>query len=364
MSSHRFASAFAVAGDWERALDQALRQLPRLQLADANLGFVYFSDQFSGAINNILARLRRATGVQDWVGSSTVGVLADRGAALDAPGISLMLCSFPAGSFRVFSGRKPLPRDFGAYGAVVHADPHTPDMSDLVQDMASKIRADGLSGGLASARGTAWQVAGDALTGGLSGAAFDKQVRLITGVSQGCEPLPNSWRITRARDNQIEAINGRPALEVFREAIGSSLGTDLRRAVRHVSVGLTDTAEDRRLFAVRRIVGVDVQTGRLAINDNIAPGQHMLFVRQDERSARDDLANMLNELQDACPGQPRGAIYVSCLGRGGALFERDETEIEMIADVFGDMPLAGFFAAGEIVGSRLFGFTGALTLFM
>ncbi|MFT4174422.1 MAG: FIST N-terminal domain-containing protein [Rhodocyclaceae bacterium] len=364
MNAGCFHSAYAAGADWSDALEQALRQLPRGATREANLGFVYFSDQFSHAADALLGRLRRATGVDEWIGASAVGVLGNGGAALDAGGISLMVAQLPEDSFRVFSGRRPLARDFVPWAGLVHGDPHTADMAELVQDMTTKLRGDALAGGLASARATALLVAGDVLAGGMSGAVFDEQIQLITGVSQGCVPLPGHWRVTRSRENLIEAIDARSALEVFRQAAGPALGADLRRAVRNLQVGLTDGPEDRRLFAVRRIIGVDVRTGRLALADNIEQGQHILFVRQDDSSARDDLANMLRELRDACPSPPQAGIYVSCLSRGGALFEHDETEIDMIADVFGDMPLTGFFSAGEIVGTRLFGMTGALTLFL
>lgn len=364
MSLPPFHAAYAAGSDWSSALEHALRQLPAGAGAQSNLGIVYFSDQFSSAADALLARLRRATGVHEWIGASAVGVLGNAGAALDAGGISLMLAQLPADSFRVFSGRRPVPRDFQPWAAIVHGDPHTADMAELVQDMTSKLRGETLAGGLASARATALQVAGVVLSGGMSGAVFNEEVQFVTGVSQGCVPLPGHWRVTRSRDNLIESIDARSALEVFRQAAGPALGADLRRAVRNVQVGLTDGPEDRRLFAVRRIVGVDVRGGKLALADNIEQGQHILFVRQDDDSARDDLGHMLEELRDACPSPPRGGIYVSCLARGGALFERDETEIEMIADVFGDMPLTGFFSAGEIVGNRLFGMTGALTLFL
>lgn len=364
MSRARFASAFAAGSDWSSVLEQALRQLPRIRTAGANLGFLYLSDQFNDYIAPILSRLREATGVEHWVGASGVGVIGDRGAEMDNPAISIMLGQFPADSFRVFSGRSPLPRDFAAYGALIHADPRTPDMGELVQDMATRVRAATLVGGMASARDTAWQIADAPLTGGLSGAAFDSRVRLLTGVSQSCVALPGSWRVTEANDNLIDKIDGRPALDIFREAIGPARGADLRHAIRNVQVGLTSGPEDRRLFAVRYIVAADVRTGRIAINDNLTAGQHLVFVQQDEHSAREDLHNMLVELREACPSEPRGALYVSCLGRGGAMFERDQTEIEMIAEVFGDLPLAGFFAAGEIVGARVLGYTGALTLIL
>lgn len=362
MISPRFASAWFSAPGWEDALNAVLARLPRLPRA--NLGFLYVSDHFSFALDPLLSRLRQHTGVLEWVGATGVGVLGREGAALEAPGISVMLGAFPLDSFRVFSGRKPLPRDFAAYAALVHGDPVTPDMSELVADMSHKIRGGRLAGGLASARQQAWHVAGAPLTGGLSGVAFDESIQTLTGVSQGCLPLPGSWHVTAAQDSLIERIDGRPAAEVFREAAGPALGADLRRAVSTLLVGLTEDAQDRRQFAARRIVALDVRSGKLAINDSVSRGQNLLFLRRDEATAREDLMHMLHELRDACPRPPAGGIYVSCAGRGGIMFDSDEAEVGMIREVFGDIPLAGFFAAGEIAGSRLFGQTGTLTLFV
>jgi small ligand-binding sensory domain FIST len=36
----------------------------------------------------------------------------------------------------------------------------------------------------------------------------------------------------------------------------------------------------------------------------------------------------------------------------------------LIRETFGDMPLTGFFANGEISNNRLYGYTGVLTLLL
>ena len=46
------------------------------------------------------------------------------------------------------------------------------------------------------------------------------------------------------------------------------------------------------------------------------------------------------------------------------MFDEPDSEPALIRQVFGDIPLAGFLAAGEIAGDRLFGYTGTLTLFL
>ena len=59
-----------------------------------------------------------------------------------------------------------------------------------------------------------------------------------------------------------------------------------------------------------------------------------------------------------------GALYVSCSGRGGAHFGGPSAELQIIQHALGDVPLVGFFAAGEIGHHHLYGYTGVLTVFV
>ena len=58
-----------------------------------------------------------------------------------------------------------------------------------------------------------------------------------------------------------------------------------------------------------------------------------------------------------------GAIYVSCAGRGGPHFGAPSAELQIVQHALGDVPLVGFFAAGEIGHHHLYGYTGVLTVF-
>jgi small ligand-binding sensory domain FIST len=58
-----------------------------------------------------------------------------------------------------------------------------------------------------------------------------------------------------------------------------------------------------------------------------------------------------------------GAVYVSCTGRGGAHFGGPSAELQIVRHALGDVPLVGFFAAGEIARHHLYGYTGVLTVF-
>ena len=59
----------------------------------------------------------------------------------------------------------------------------------------------------------------------------------------------------------------------------------------------------------------------------------------------------------------RGAIYISCAGRGGPHFGAPSAELQLIKKSLGDVPLTGFFAGGEIAHQNLYGYTGVLTVF-
>ena len=81
------------------------------------------------------------------------------------------------------------------------------------------------------------------------------------------------------------------------------------------------------------------------------------------QSLREDLDRMLDELAATVAGPVQGGIYVSCLARGPNLFREPGLEVSLIRQRFGEIPLAGFYANGEIAGQDLYGYTGVLTVF-
>ena len=89
-----------------------------------------------------------------------------------------------------------------------------------------------------------------------------------------------------------------------------------------------------------------------------------MYRRRDEAAARTDLKRMLDQVKRRLQGPPRAALYFSCIARGANLFGPDAAEMRLIRDELGDLPLAGFYANGEISNNRLYGYTGVLALFL
>jgi small ligand-binding sensory domain FIST len=340
----RFAFAHAGGAAWRDSI-QALGRPGR------GLGFVYFTDALIDQAEEILQTLRQHTGVADWVGSVGTGVLATGTEYQETPAIAAMVADIEG--YAVFSGRSPL-KGRAPHFAVVHADPAAPDVAGLVSDITLKMSGGYVVGGISSSRSRTVQIANQVLSGGISGAAFGKDVAVATRLTQGCTPYPGRFRITGCEENIVFSLDGRPALEVLEEVAGAEKT--------QILVGLLVPGCDTGDYTARNLIGIDPKNKVIAIGDVVEAGDELVFCRRDAAAARTDLARMLASLKAADPA-PRGALYYSCVARGEHLFGSRGAELGLVRQALGEVPLVGFFCNGEISRDRLYGYTGVLTLF-
>lgn len=385
-----FVQAYAADADWRVAVGDCRRQLQR-QIAtraarhrDAEpftLGWCYLSDYYAAEAEAILEELRLSFPGVAWVGTAGIGVAAGGLEFIDEPALALMLAPLRLGSFRLFSGRRPLPTassGFAAHTALVHAEASTPDVQDLLHELSEHTATGYLFGGLSSARNRTLHIADGVFSGGLSGVLFGPEVGLISRVTQGCQPIGPMREITRGEDNLIATLDDQPALDCAIKDLGLPAdlpNDDLAEALSAVLVGLSSGAEDtvrpQGRFGsdtlVRHLVAVDPAHRILAIGDQVAPGSRLAFCRRDPQAAQSDLVRIASEIRGELDsgrvGEPAGALYVSCSGRGGPHFGARNAELETLRGALGDLPLVGFFAGGEIARDHLYGYTGVLTVF-
>ncbi len=376
-----FQTAYGTGGDWAHAAKNctdALGEIAPPTDGMAWVGFVYITDAFSADISSILTYLRQKTGVEHWTGTIGIGVLADAWEYHDEPAIVAMAGQFPADAFHILSTVDRAHADLNAEThdwvervtpsfAVVHGDPTNEDTPDMVESLA--VTLGGAMGGsflvgcLTASRGDHYQIADRVTGGGVSGIAFGPGVEVATGLSQGCMPLGETHLVTDAVDNVIMGLDGEPALDVLRDDVGELLARDLSRIAGYVHVALPVTGSDTGDYMVRNLAAIDPERGWLAIGGNVAPGDRVMFVRRDPASARADLDHMLDGLKDRMPGQPRGALYFSCVSRGPLMFGTAGEEARMIRKALGPVPIVGVFGNGEISNARLYAYTGVLILF-
>lgn len=408
-----FPCGHATHPQWRMAAGLAIAQL-RAQMAlpeyasAPGLGLLYITDRYADQAQAILDHVRgELPMVHNWAGTTGVGICAHQAEYWDEPALAILLCDLPAEHYRVFSGLSPLPApgsgDWQARTALVHAEPQTPELAELMTELADRTTDGFLFGGLASARGQAPQFAaqgaapGGCFVGGISGVAFAPEVACMTRLTQGCQPVSPVHAITRADDLVALELDGEPALDVMLRDLDISLDEPQKAigVVRQTLVGLSLPGETvvgrtghlQQDVRVRHIVGLDPMRQGIALAEHLQAQMGLVFCRRHPQAARADLTRICAELREALepeslpleaallqtpePSQTlpsggkriAGAVYVSCTGRGGGHFGGPSAEMQIIRHALGDVPLVGFYAAGEIAGHQLYGYTGVLTVF-
>jgi small ligand-binding sensory domain FIST len=388
-----FLVGHATHPDWSAALALAALQIDaqreRFEASGAGpltLGFVYFSDRYVDHAEPLLAALRTRWPGVSWVGSVGVGVAASGVEYFDEPALVLMLAALPRGRFQVFSGARKL-QGFEAYTALVHADPATPDLAELIAEMSDRTASGYLFGGLASSRAGNVHIADGVWQGGLSGVAFGADVALVSRVTQGCQPVGPTREITACERNIVVELDGEAALPCLMADLGLPTLDDPRQALPRLRAtlvgvtdagsavpgGATDTVARHRAFGsdvrVRHLVGLDPGRRAVAVAEMLQTGMRIAFCQRDTAAARRDLVRICSEIRDEIESPSEtgrrihGALYVSCAGRGGPHFGGPSAELKIVQHALGEVPLAGFFAGGEIARHHLYGYTGVLTVF-
>lgn len=186
-------------------------------------------------------------------------------------------------------------------------------------------------------------------------------------LSQGCRPIGHPYVITKADRNVIFELGGKKALDQL-QGLFEELGPEDKEKIQHgIHVGRVineyKSHFDRGDFLVRNVIGADQSTGAIAIGDFVRPGQTIQFHIRDAESADEDLKQAFHDLGNT----PRGALLFSCNGRGSRLFGEPDHDARIVSEALHHVPLAGFFAAGELgpVGEKNFlhGFTASVLIF-
>lgn len=368
-----FSIAYSDAAEWRGIVGDLAAGLRAGRAPGGGFAVIYLTDIYADDFSRIVDALREETGIETWVGTLGLGVLANGHAAFDRPAAAAMVIDIGSEAYRLIE-RTPIPdrwpdelmrwaETVTPSCALVHADGTTPALAALIETLSARSGAY-LVGGLTCSRTGQYQMAADMGGGGVSGVLFSPDVPVTVGLTQGCSPLGPGHEITAGDGNVISEIDGRPALQVFKEDIGEMLAHDLQRVAGYVHVAFpVSGTDDGADYLVRNLMAIDAENDLLAVATEVAPGDRIMFVRRDPMSAQKDVGRMLDDVKKRMPGPARGAIYVSCVARGPSMFGSESAEAEMISTGLGDVPVVGFYAGGEISNDRLYGYTGVLLTF-
>ena len=259
---------------------------------------------------------------------------------------------------------------------LVFADPFSTPIEDVFEIMEERCPGAPAIGGVASGGTDLGEnqlvFNGTIVKEGLVGVALWGPVWIRTLVSQGCQPIGERYVVTKAERNIMYELGGVPTLERLQETLqhlGAERGKQVAMAVQ-VGVAFDEQRErfDRGDFLIRGLLGADQRSGGVAISDIVKEGQTVQFHVRDPMAASEDFNLLLAQDRRNYPHSPlKGALLFSCNGRGRRFFAEPNHDITALQRQAEGIPVAGFFAAGEIgpVGGKNFihGYTASVALF-
>ena len=366
----------------------------RAQLAGAvpDLAVVFVSPHHAASFARVPALVADELGAGLLLGCSAGGVIGGGREIEQRAGVSLTAAVLPGVSVRPFhleTSALPSPAadaarwrpllgiDAGeAPHVVVLPDPFTFDAEGLVRGLDLAYPLGSTIGGIASGgrqQGENALFLGDRIhRSGAVGVALGGDIAVDTIVAQGCRPIGEPMFVTSCERNITRGLDGRPPLEVLRD-LHEQLDERDRELARHsLFLGIV-MKEDRQEygqgdFLIRNLLGIDPDSGALAVNALLDENAVVQFHLRDARTSARDLDEMLRSYQraEATP-PPCGALLFSCLGRGQYLYGAPDHDTHAFRDRLGDIPLGGFFCNGEIGpvhgATFLHGYTSAFGLF-
>jgi small ligand-binding sensory domain FIST len=386
-----FAAALSQASDTARALDEVCTQaLARIQ-ATPELALVFFSPHHSDNAETIAATLNQRLGSPRLLGCSAEAVVGNELEVEQQPALSLWLGSW-TGRARLepfhltleqtADGPSLLGWPDSLVGAAVDetallvlGDPFTFPTDFFLQQVNEQHRGLRVMGGMASGGqqpGANRLILGErVLDQGAIGVVLQGSLGIRCVVSQGCRPIGRHMVITRGQDNVIAELGGKPPLAQLQELWNelTPRDQDLFQQGLHIGRVINEYQGDfqRGEFLVRNVMGLDRESGALAITDRVRVGQTVQFHVRDAATADEDLHGLLQLDLAAHEQRPAGALLFTCNGRGTRLFPKPHHDARVLRDEAGPVPVAGFFAMGELgpVGGQNFihGFTASVVLF-
>lgn len=368
----RFASALSTARDGRDAVDEVVARIER-DLGDRpiHLVQVFLSPEFAADAEHLSGLLRAMLKPAAVIGCTAGGVIGDEAEAENGPALAVLAAHLPDVAVTPFalSGRSMDDwmslLDNGAYVRsalgfdaakliVLLVDPFTTPVDELLSRLDAVYAGVPIVGGLASA---AREPGGNRLLlddrvspYGVVGVALDGPIEVNVVVSQGCRPIGRAMTVSEADENVILALNDDQALAEIQTVVGELDDADREMLQNGLLIGRAiDSDKDdlsRGDFLIRSVLGANQDNGAVVVGDTIHPGERVQLHVRDAATAREDLEMMLTPQSLYDPAS--GALLFSCNGRGSRLFSEPNTDLNTVRGVLGDVPVAGFFCAGEI----------------
>jgi len=174
---------------------------------------------------------------------------------------------------------------------------------------------------------------------------YGENLHISHGSSGGWEEFGPQRTITRSDKNVLFEIDGKSALDLYKEYLGE-YAKELPGSALLFPLSLSIEGSDKKL--VRTILSVNEGEKSMTFAGNLPEGSKVRLMKANFEKLISASSSAATDAMTR-PEQADLAILVSCVGRKLVLNERTDEELMAAKDIFGNKTaMAGFYSYGEL----------------
>lgn len=388
-----FAASHSRLSDLDDALDAICADvMAQLDDRPPDLSLVFVSHDHAARFDDLAEQVRDRTGTRTLLGCAAETVIGGAEEIEEGPAVSLWSAGVPNAEFVPFHVQfsqtadgvfcSGLPEGMAENRETTRAvlllgEPFSavsPIINSLLPLLAEELPGVPVVGGMASGGGPGANrlfLQDSAVESGAVGVVIRGGVGVRTVVSQGCRPIGSPFVVTHAERNIVFQLGGEPPMKRLQEFFPQLSPRDQQLAQKGLHLGLAMNEYQERFepgdFLISNVLGADRDSGAIALGNLVRVGQTVQFHVRDAETADEELTRLLEQHRERQAAGPHAALLFSCNGRGTRLFPEPHHDAAAIQQELGPVPLAGFFAQGElgpVAGKNyIHGYTASIVLF-
>lgn len=175
---------------------------------------------------------------------------------------------------------------------------------------------------------------------------YGSHIQVGHGSFGGWDPFGPTRKITRAAQNVLYEIDGKNALDYYKDYLGP-YKDELPGSALLFPLSIKEEGTGQSV--VRTILSVNESDKSMTFAGNMPVGSEVRMMKANFDKLIDASSIAAKNTYAKIPFQPELAILISCVGRKLILQERTEEEVQAARDIFGaETCTTGFYSYGEI----------------
>lgn len=162
----------------------------------------------------------------------------------------------------------------------------------------------------------------------------------------GWLPFGPERTITKSIDNVLYEIDGKPALDLYKQYLGEK-AKELPQAA--LLFPLTVWQDENSEPLVRTILNIDEESNSMILAGDVPVNSKVQLMMSSVDDIAEGASSAAKYAMRNRKNKPELAILVSCVGRKLVMDQRTEEEIEEVVEIIGEQAkVTGFYSYGEM----------------